>query len=178
MGRVRAPFFARLLRAMALGTGQDVLHSKDQPRYAIMHRDVQQGVLRKRLAILHSFLMLGKSEWSLRLKFTVTGEIRRIQEQMELQNMARCRVLTSSFNINSLSDEECLIKFRFMRKDVGFISELIPWDQCLDEYGRMRTARRRYQIDPMEATAIFCVDCRLLPVGLMFRKNSGSTLLA
>jgi hypothetical protein len=140
---------------MALGTGHDVLHSKDQPRYAIMQRDVQQGVLRKRLAILHSFLMLGKSEWSLRLKFTVTGEIRRIQEQMELQNMARCRVLTSSFNINSLSDEECLIKFRFMRKDVGFISELIPWDQCLDGYGRMRTARRRYRIDPMEATAIF-----------------------
>jgi hypothetical protein len=42
-----------------------------------------------------------------------------------------------------------------MRKDDGFISELIPWDQCLDEYGRMRTARRRSRIDPMEATSIF-----------------------
>jgi hypothetical protein len=84
----------------------------------------------------------------------VTAEIRRIQEQIKLQNMARLHVLQSSFNINSLSDEECLIKFRFMTKDVGFISELIPWDKCLDEHSRMRTARRRYRIDPMEATAI------------------------
>jgi hypothetical protein len=76
-----------------------------------MQRDVQQGVLRKRLAMLRNFLILSKSERSLRLKLTVTAEIRRIQEQIELQNMARFRVLKSSFNINSLSDKECLIKF-------------------------------------------------------------------
>jgi hypothetical protein len=76
-----------------------------------MKRDVQQGVLRKRLDILRNFLTLSKLERSLRLKLTVTAEIRRIQEQIELQNMARFRVLKSSFNINSLSDKECLIKF-------------------------------------------------------------------
>jgi hypothetical protein len=68
--------------------------------------------------------------------------------------MARFRDLKSSFNINSLSDDECLIKFRFMRKDVVFISELIPWDKGLEEHGRLRTARRRYRIDPMEANDI------------------------
>ena len=119
-----------------------------------MQRDVQQGVLRKRLTVLQNFLILGKSENGLRVKLAVTAEIRRLQEQIELQKMARCRVLKSSFNINSLSDEECLIKFRFMRKDVGLISELIPWDKCLDEQGKMRTSRRRYRIDPMEATAL------------------------
>ena len=119
-----------------------------------MQRDVQQGVLRKRLTVLQIFLILGKSENGLRVKLAVTAEIRRLQEQIELQKMARCRVLKSSFNINSLSDEECLIKFRFMRKDVGLISELIPWDKCLDEQGKMRTSRRRYHIDPMEATAL------------------------
>ena len=83
-----------------------------------MQRDVEQGFLRKRLTVLQIFLILGKSENGLRVKLAVTAEIRRLQEQIELQKMARCRVLKSSFNINSLSDEECLIKFRFMRKDV------------------------------------------------------------
>jgi hypothetical protein len=34
-------------------------------------------------------------------------------------------------------------------------SGLIPWENYLDYHGRMRTRRRRYRIDPVEATAIF-----------------------
>jgi hypothetical protein len=119
-----------------------------------MQPDVQQGVLRKRLTILQNFLINGKSERSLTVKLAETAEIRRLQVQIELQSMALCRVLKLLFIINYLSDEECLIKFRFMRKYVGFISELIPWDKFLDERARMRTARRRYRIDPIEETAL------------------------
>jgi hypothetical protein len=60
----------------------------------------------------------------------------------------------SSFNINALSDEECLVKYRFTENDIGFISKLIPWDICLDHRGRMRTTRRRYRIHTVVATAI------------------------
>jgi hypothetical protein len=101
--------------------------------FPIMQPDIQQGVLRKRLTILQNFLINGKSERSLTVKLAETAEIRRLQVQIELQSMALCRVLKLLFIINYLSDEECLIKFRFMRKYVGFISELIPWDKFLDE---------------------------------------------
>jgi hypothetical protein len=69
--------------------------------------------------------------------------------------MARCRIVMTCFNISSLSDQECLVRYRLRRNDVGFISNLVPWEASLDQYGRMRTARRRYRIDPVEATAIF-----------------------
>ena len=50
-----------------------------------MQRDVQQGILRKRLTVLQNFLILGKSENGLRVKLAVTAEISRLLEQIELQ---------------------------------------------------------------------------------------------
>jgi hypothetical protein len=61
----------------------------------------------------------------------------------------------SAFNINALSGRECLTRYRFKRHDVGFISDLFPWETSLDPQGKMRTMRRRYRVDPVEATAIF-----------------------
>jgi hypothetical protein len=43
---------------------------------------------------------------------------------------------------------------RFRRSDVAYIADLISWENALDDHGRMRTAHRRYRVDPIEATAI------------------------
>jgi DDE superfamily endonuclease len=80
--------------------------------------------------------------------------LKRLEEQIELQRLARIRIWTSSFNINSLSDLQCLQRYRFRRKDVGFIAGLIPWENGLDPNGKMRTSQKRYLVDPLESTAI------------------------
>jgi DDE superfamily endonuclease len=119
-----------------------------------MQRDEQCGVLSRRLATLSVFSELRDQEWTIRTKISVAVEISRLREQLRLRNTARCRIRKSFFNINSLSDHECLIRYRFKKKDIGFISDMIPWEAALDPNGRMRTARRRYRIDSVEATAI------------------------
>jgi hypothetical protein len=132
-------------------------------------------VLHKRLAALRMLLVLRGNEWKLRAQLAVAVEIRRLNGQIELQNLARSRVLLSSY-INVLSDQECLMRYRFFRKDVGFISGLIPWESSLHYHGRIRTRRRRYRIDPVEATAIFlprlATDSRWVDVQDEFGKHS------
>jgi hypothetical protein len=120
-----------------------------------MQRDERCGILKRRRAALSVALVPRNYEWTLNCKLVVAIEICRIREQLQLQNAARCRVWASAFNINALSDRECLTRYRFKRQDVGFISDLIPWETSLDPQGKMRTMRRRYRVDPVEATAIF-----------------------
>jgi hypothetical protein len=105
-----------------------------------MKRNSKIGVLQKRFPTLRIFLIRRERDWNLRSKLAVAAEIRRLREQIELQNTMRCRIAMSSFNINALSDEECLVKYRFTRNDIGFISKLIPWDSCLDHRGRMSSS--------------------------------------
>jgi hypothetical protein len=61
----------------------------------------------------------------------ILSELMRLEEQIELQMLARITIWTSSFNINALSDLQCLLRYRFRRKDVGFIAGLIPWGTVL-----------------------------------------------
>jgi hypothetical protein len=81
-----------------------------------------------------------------------------------------------SFNINAVSDQECLVRYLFTTEDVGFISRLIPWELSLDKFGRLRTGRRRYCIYPVEATAIMLrrkvTAPRLVEVQFEFGKHS------
>jgi hypothetical protein len=100
-------------------------------------------VLKRRVAVLSVALVLRNYEWTLHCKLVVAIEKYRIREQLQLQNAARCRVWASAFNINALSDRECLMQYRVKRQDVGFISDLIPWETSLDPQGKMRTMRRR-----------------------------------
>jgi hypothetical protein len=120
-----------------------------------MQRDERCGILKRRRAALSVALVLRNYEWTLHCKLVFAIEICRIRKQLKLQNAARCRVWASVFNINVLSDRECLTRYRFKRQDVGFISDLIPWETSLDPQGNMRTMQRRYQVDTVEATAIF-----------------------
>jgi hypothetical protein len=71
-----------------------------------------------------------------------------------LQHLARMKVLSSTFNLKSISDLQCLQRYRFTRKDVRFLADLIPWGKRLDHEGRMTTFQKRYLVDPVEATAI------------------------
>jgi hypothetical protein len=120
-----------------------------------MQRDERCGILKRRRAALSVALVLRNYEWTLHFKLVVAIEICRIREQLQLRNAARCRVWVSAFNINALSNREYLTRYRFKRQDVGFVSDLIPWETSLDPQGKMRTMRRRYLVDPVEATAIF-----------------------
>jgi hypothetical protein len=54
----------------------------------------------------------------------------------------------------TLSDLQCLQRYRFRRNDVGFIAGLITWENGLDAEGKMRTSRKRNLVDPLESTAI------------------------
>jgi hypothetical protein len=99
---------------------------------AAMQRNSKIGVLQKRFSTLRIFLVRRERDWNLTSKLAVAAEIRRLREQIELQNTVRCRIAMLSFNINALSDEECLVKYRFTKNYIGFISKLIPWDSCLD----------------------------------------------
>jgi hypothetical protein len=80
--------------------------------------------------------------------------LRRLNEQLDLQHLARMKVLSSTFNLNSISDLPCLQRYRFTRKDFRFLADLIPWGKRLDHEGRMRTSQKRYLVDPVKATAI------------------------
>jgi hypothetical protein len=130
-----------------------------------MQRNEQQGILCRRLAAIRTVLILRNREWTLRTRLAVAVEIQRLKNQVVLHDLARCRILMHSFNINALSDQECLLRYLFTREDVGFISRLILWELSLDEFGRMRTGRRRYCIDPVEATAIMLRRMATIPIG-------------
>jgi hypothetical protein len=84
----------------------------------------------------------------------VLSELRRLEEQIELQRLARIKIWTSLFNINALSDLQCLQRYLFRRNDVGFIAGLIQWENGLDSEGKMSTSQKHYLVDPMESTAI------------------------
>jgi DDE superfamily endonuclease len=120
-----------------------------------MQHGQKLGVLCRRLNTLQRYLALRWRDSCIKLKVGVIVEIRRLQEQLIMQASFRRRIMMSSFNINTLSDHECLSRFRFKRRDVGFISEIIGYEATGHENGRTKTARRRYRTDPVEATAIF-----------------------
>jgi DDE superfamily endonuclease len=68
--------------------------------------------------------------------------------------LARMKVLSSTLNLNSISDLQCLQRYHFTRKDVRFLADCIPWGKRLDHEGLMRTSQKRCLVDPVEATAI------------------------
>jgi hypothetical protein len=94
------------------------------------------------------------SEEDFETNVALARELRRLEEQIELQHFARKRIWTSSFNLNALRDLECLQIYRFKQKDVGFLATLVDWKNGIDSDGKMRTLKKRYLIDPMEATEI------------------------
>jgi hypothetical protein len=139
-----------------------------------MRRNEQQVILCRQLTAMCTILILRNREWTLPTRLAVAVEIRCLKNHVVLHDLERCHILMHSFNINALSDQERLLRYRFTREDVGFISLLIPWEFSLDEFGRMRTGRRRYCIDPVEATDIMlrrmATDSRWVDVQFEFEK--------
>jgi hypothetical protein len=119
-----------------------------------MQYEEQQGTLVRKRRILTSFLVRGFNDDDFVTDYAIVNESRRLNEQLDLQHLARMKVLSSTFNLNSISDLLCLQRYRFTRKDVRFLADLIPWGKRLDHEGRMRTSQKRYLVDPVEATAI------------------------
>jgi hypothetical protein len=108
--------------------------------------------LRKR-RILTSFLVRGFNDDEFVSDYAIVNELRHLGEQIDLHHLARMKMLSSTFNLNSNSDIQCLRRYCFTRNDIRFLSDLIPWGKRLDHEGRMRTSQKRYLEDPVEATA-------------------------
>jgi hypothetical protein len=119
-----------------------------------MQYEEQQGTLIKKRRTLTSFLAWSLNDDDFVTNYAIVNELRRLGEQIELQHLARMEVLSSNFNLNSISDLQCLQRYRFTRKDIRFIADLIPWGKRPDHEGRMRTSQKRFLLDPVEATAI------------------------
>jgi DDE superfamily endonuclease len=119
-----------------------------------MQREEQSNALSRRHWTITLYMAHHFSEEDFETNIVLARELRRLQEQIALQHVARKRIWASSFNLNTLSDLECLQRYRFKRKDVGFLATLIDWKKGIDSDGKMRTLRKRYLIDPVEATAI------------------------
>jgi hypothetical protein len=81
------------------------------------------------------YMALHSSDEDFENNVAILSEFRRLEEQIELQRLARIMIWTSSFNINALSDLQCLQRYRFRRNDVGFIAGLISWENGLDPEG-------------------------------------------
>jgi DDE superfamily endonuclease len=132
----------------------------------------------QRRGILRAYLRLRYDQWTFPTKLVIAKELRRLQKQLRLQNSARIRVWSSSFNINAVSDSDCLIWYIFKRNDIGFIAGIIPWENGLDFNGKMRTSRRRYYIDQLEASSILlrrlATPCSRVDLHEEFGKHSSA----
>jgi hypothetical protein len=110
--------------------------------------------LSRRRRYLMVYMALQNDDDEFESSTVVLSELRRLDEQMERQRLARIKIWTSLFNRNAESDLQYLQRYRFRRNDVGFIAGLIPWENSLDPDGNMRTSQKHYLVDPMESTAI------------------------
>jgi DDE superfamily endonuclease len=120
----------------------------------LMQGEEQHSTLSRRRRYLMVYMTLQNDDDDFENSIVVLSELRRLDEQMELQRLARINICTSLCNINALSDLQCLQRYRFRRNDVGFIAGLIPLENGLDSEGKMRTSQKQYLVDPMESTAI------------------------
>jgi hypothetical protein len=119
-----------------------------------MQYEEQQGTLVRKWRPLTSFLAWSLNDDNFATNYVIVIELRRLGEQIELQDLARMKVLSSTFNLNSISDLQCLQRYRFTRKDVRILADLIPREKRLVHEGRMGTSQKLYLVDHVEATAI------------------------
>jgi hypothetical protein len=137
--------------------------------------DEQQGTLVRKRRTLTSFLAWSLNDDDFVTNYAVVSELRRLGEQIELHHLARMKVLSSIFNLNSISDLQCLQRYHFKRKDVRFLADLIPWGKRLDYERRMGKSQKRYLVDHVEATAIMlrrlATASRWVDVGPEFGKH-------
>ena len=77
---------------------------------------------------------------------------RKIRNDLKGIHLLSKTISSTSFNINAISDEECLTMFLFRRSEIDKIRALTEWDVG-------RTKRSRYDVDSFTATCIML--CRL-----------------
>ena len=65
---------------------------------------------------------------------------------MGLQLTRTATVSETTFDVDSLSDEECFRQFRFLKKGLNIISSIIRWSGV--------TKRNRYKCSPLTAACI------------------------
>jgi hypothetical protein len=76
-----------------------------------MQYEEQQGTLVRKRRILTSFLVRGFNDDDFVTDYAIVNELRRLNEQLDLQHLARMKVLSSTFNLNFISDLQCLQRY-------------------------------------------------------------------
>lgn len=97
--------------------------------------------------------MVSKSHASVLLYLSLdVAQIATRKANEEYHNIVRMRIRSeeiraAQFNLNAISDYECLARYWFKRTDVGIISDMINFDEV--------TARNGYICERLTATCIF-----------------------
>jgi hypothetical protein len=91
-----------------------------------MQHDEQGGFLMQRRGILRAFLRLRYDQWTFPTELDIAKGLRRLQEQLCLRGAVQIRVWSSSFNVYAVSDRDCLVRYQFKRKGIGFIVWRLP----------------------------------------------------
>jgi hypothetical protein len=89
----------------------------------------------------------------------------------DCQSLRTRHIASSNFNFNSYSDQSCLRDFRFCRKDVPRLVDVIGWVSG-------RTRRNRYKCEPLVAICILlrrlAYPCRWSDLEVVFGKHASA----
>lgn len=88
-----------------------------------------------------------RTDASVRMKLRAARRLQHANNDVLLIRIRSLHIAHCSFNLNILSESECLKKFRFTRHELPTIMGIIGWSSGVTE-------RNRYTCDPMTATCI------------------------
>lgn len=83
---------------------------------------------RARIADLRRRLQLARRLSTVRHKLRILRELRDAEQDVALREARNVRIIMSSFNLNGVEEEQCLIDFRSRRNEIGGIAQLIGRD--------------------------------------------------
>ena len=141
---------------------------------AMKQADCKKGPFKKTLANKKKLLRFSIAcESPARIQLSLPKKARAVR--VELLRSARSSALLrfSSFNLNSLTEEECFPNFRFRRAEIGGIAPLLEGPTAL---AQQATDRSRRSLNSAEAICIIlrgiASPCRWLDAESMFGKPS------
>jgi hypothetical protein len=139
-----------------------------------MQRDVRPSEIADHERQLGHMLRVGYLYWRFTLRCWGAQTMNEIRKEIMLQNVHRDRVLSLSFCLEKISEQQSLLKFRFKKAHIRRLAMEIPY--AVDDDGFVRTKRRRYKVDVVEATCILlrrlATPCRWADLTIEFGRHS------
>eukprot|EP00171_Calliarthron_tuberculosum_P001206 IDg1206t1 len=113
----------------------------------VNQKDFKLTVTQRKVARLRRLFRMALQTEQTQVQVRIHRQLRYALNDMGLI-MQRSRTVTcSSFNLNAISDEQCLILFRFTKAEIPRIAHLVDWSSAV-------TSRNGYVCDPLTGTCI------------------------